>query len=531
MFKIFIADGLSAKTVDFFRAQKDCEVEVETGLSEEKLVAKIPAFDALVVRSATTVTPAIIAAGKNLKIIGRAGAGTDNIDKKAATAAGVLVVNAPTGNLTSVAELVFGQIFCAFRRLPEANISTKNGEWKKDALGKVGRELDGKTLGIVGLGKIGQLVAERAKGFNLKVLAYDPVVTAEIADAVGAELVELETLLKNSDVITLHVPLIPQTKNLISTKQFAMLKSDAMILNLARGGVIDEEALLAWLQKNPKAFAALDTFVVEPVAAENPLLALPNFFVTPHLGASTIEAQEKVGLQLADQVVRALRGEVVEYIVNLPARDGGSLKDQKIWNELAEKIARLTAQMLGGAKLKKATLTFTGEIAAADAKMPEASILKGLLETLTDATNVNFTNASELAEKQGLKLTIEKEKNSENYKSQIGLKLAAEKLTVEVRGTIVEGEPRITLVQNFKVNFRPNEHLLLTRHHDQPGIIGRVGTLLGENSINIANMDLGRNEVGGEALMILDVDDAIPESLLAELKSWDDFDEVICADL
>ncbi|MCF7846295.1 MAG: phosphoglycerate dehydrogenase [Candidatus Peribacteraceae bacterium] len=530
MFKIFIADELSPKTVEFLQAQKDCEVEVETGLSEAELVKKIPEFDALIVRSATTVTPKIIAAGKKLKIVGRAGAGTDNIDKKAATDAGVLVVNAPTGNLTSVAELVFGQTLAAFRRLPEANTSTKAGEWKKKELGKIGRELDGKTLGIVGLGKIGQLVAERAQGFNLKVLAFDPVVTPEIADSVGAELVELEELLKNSDVITLHVPLIPQTKNLIAKKQFELMKADAMLLNLARGGVVDEKALLEWLKEKPQALAALDTFVEEPVDKKNPLLALSNFFVTPHLGASTIEAQEKVGLQLADQVVRALRGEVVEYIVNLPAREGGSLKDQKVWNELTEKMSRLAAQVLGSAKLKKATLKIAGEISEADTKMPEVSATKGLLETMTDATNVNFTNALDLSEKKGLKLIIKKEKHCENYKSQICLELTAEKATVKVCGTLVEGEPRITLIQDFKVNFRPTEHLLLTQHHDQPGIIGRVGTLLGENSINIANMDLGRNKVGGEALMILDVDDVIPEQLVDELKSWDDFEEVVCVD-
>ncbi|MFH0776335.1 MAG: phosphoglycerate dehydrogenase [Patescibacteria group bacterium] len=531
MFKIFIADSLSTSAVDFFKKQKDCDVVAEPGLSEDAIIKKIPEFDALVVRSATQVTAKIIAAGKKLKVIGRAGAGTDNIDKAAATAAGILVVNAPTGNLTSVAELVFGQIFSAFRQLPEANLSTKQGAWKKNELGKVGRELDGKTLGIVGLGKIGQLVAERAKGFNLKILAYDPVVTAEIAEAVGAELVSLEELLKKSDVVTLHVPLIPQTKNLISKKQFALMKPDAMLLNLARGGVVDEDALLDWLKKNPKTFAALDTFLVEPVKKENPLLALPNFFVTPHLGASTIEAQEKVGLQLADQVIRTLRGEVVEYVVNLPAREGGSLKDQKVWNELAEKIARLAVRLLGRAKLKKAELLVAGEIASADTKMPEASALKGLLETMTDAEGVNFTNAGELAEKKGLKFVIEKDKNCENYKSQIGIKLSGEKAKVEVRGTIVEAEPRITFIQNFRVNFRPNEHLLLTRHRDMPGVIGRVGTLLGENSINIANMDLGRNKIGGDALMILDVDDAIPESILDELKSWDDFEEVICADL
>jgi len=531
MFKIFVADNLSQTAIDALQSQKDCEVEVEAGLSEDEIVKKIPDFDAMIVRSATTVTDKIIKAGKKLKVIGRAGAGTDNIDKKAATEKGILVVNAPTGNLTSVAELVFGQIFSAFRRLPEASTSTKAGEWKKKELGKVGRELDGKTIGIVGLGKIGQLVAERAHGFNLKILAFDPVTTAEVAESVGAKLVELDEVLKEGDVITLHVPLIPQTKNLIGEQQFKIMKPDAMLINCARGGVVDEGALEKWLKKNPEALAALDTFVEEPVNPKHPLLKLDNFFATPHLGASTIEAQEKVGLQLMDQVARALRGEVVEYVVNLPSRTGGSLSDQKLWNELAEKTAKLAAQMLGGSKLKKAELTVAGEISEADTKMPQASILKGLLETLTDAENVNFTNAEDLAEKKGLKLSVKTEKKLQNYKSQIGLKLVAEKAEVEVKGTLVEGEPRITFIQNFQTNFIPTQHLLLTRHRDMPGIIGRVGTLLGENSINIANMDLGRNKVGGDALMVLDVDDVIPESILDELRSWDDFEEVLGVDL
>ncbi len=304
-----------------------------------------------------------------------------------------------------------------------------------------------------------------------------------------------------------------------------------MLLNCARGGVVDEKALEDWLKKTPEAFAALDCFATEPVDPQHSLLGLSNFFTTPHLGASTAEAQEKVGLQLADQVIRALRGEVVEYVVNLPARSGGSLQNQKEWNDLAEKIAKLAAQMLGGTKVKKAELTIAGEISEADTKMPEVSILKGLLETLTDAGNVNFTNASDLAEKKGLKLNIEKKKKAGEFTNFISLKLKTEKVEVEVRGTLVEAEPRITFIQNFNVNFVPAQHLLLTRHHDIPGIIGKVGTLLGENSINIANMDLGRNKIGGDALMILDVDDTIPESILDELRSWDGFESVIYAEI
>ena len=532
MFKVFIADSLSATVTDFLEKQKDCEVEVETGLSEDEIVKKIPEFDALIVRSATTVTDKILEAGEKLKVIGRAGAGTDNIDKKTASAKGMLVVNAPTGNLTSVAELVFAHILSAFRQLPEADISTKKGEWKKKELGKVGRELDGKTIGIVGLGKIGQLVAERAKGFNLKILAFDPVTTAEIAESVGAELVDLEKVLRESDMITLHVPLIPQTKNLLAKEQFEMMKKDAMIVNCARGGVVNEKDLAEWLKKNPQAIASLDTFEKEPVETKNPLLKLENFFTTPHLGASTIEAQEKVGLQIADQVVRALRGEVVEYAVNLAAREGGGLKDQKIWNELAEKTAKLAAQMLGGEKLKKAKLTIAGEISEANTKMPESSILKGLLETLTDVENVNFTNADELAKEKGLRLSVKKEKDAGHYRNSLGLKLSTDNKTVEIQGIVSrEGNPRITFVQGFKTSFTPMQHLLLTRHNDVPGIIGKIGTLLGNNNINIGSMDLGRSEVGGDALMVLDVDAVVSDDIAEELRGWEGFEDVVCVEL
>lgn len=531
MFKIFIADAIAPAVTDFLAQQKDCEVTTKVGLSEAELIKAIPDFDALIVRSATTVTAKIIAAGKKLKLIGRAGAGIDNIDKKAASAAGILVVNAPTGNLISVAELVFGHIFAAFRQLAAADTSTKAGKWEKKKLGKLGRELDGKTIGIVGLGKIGQLVAERARGFNLKVLAYDPIVTAEAAEQAGAQLVDLTELLRKADVITLHVPLIPQTKNLISTKQFKIMRPDALLINCARGGVVDEKALAVWLRKNKTALAVLDTFVKEPVAKTNPLLQLPNFFTTPHLGASTAEAQTKVGLQLADQVVRALRGEIVEFVVNLPFRASSNLPDQKAWNELAEKIARLAAQILAGSALKKAELTVAGEIATEDSKLLQVSVLKGLLETLSAETNINFVNAIALAQKKGLKLIEKKEKKSDQFRSQLGLRLVGTNEIAEVRGTVAEGQPRITFIQDFKTNFTPGERLLLTHHRDLPGVIGRVGSLLGKHGINIASMDLGRNRIGGDALMILDVDNKISDRLLRELARFPDFAKVLRVDL
>ena len=407
----------------------------------------------------------------------------------------------------------------------------KAGDWEKKRLAKTARELDGKTIGIVGLGKIGQLVAQRAPGFNLKVLAYDPVTTAEVAESVGAELTDLDTVLKNADVITVHVPLIPQTKHLLNAKNFKLLKSTAMVINCARGGVVDDTALAAWLKKNPDARAALDTFEEEPPKADSPLISLPNLTVTPHLGGDTIEAQAKVGIELADQIIRALRGELVEHVVNLPFRAGGSLPDQKAWNELAEKLARLAAQLLNGASIKKAEFTTGGELATHDTKLLQSSVLKGLLETLSDEENINFINATELAEKKGLKLKATTDKKAGQFKSQLVLKLKTDKEEVEVRGTVVDGQPRITFIQDFHLDFTPGERLLISRHKDKPGVIGRVGTALGEGGVNIASMDLGRNQGSGDALMVLELDNTPDEKLLKELTDWDDFERVFLAEL
>ncbi len=531
MFKVFISDNLSDAAVEHLKKEKDIEVHVETGLSEDELAQKIGDYDALLVRSATKATKKIIDAGKKLKLIGRAGAGTDNVDKVAASERGILVINAPFGNLTSVAELVYGHIFSAFRYLAEANMTLKNGDWEKKRLAKTARELDGKTIGIIGLGKIGQLVAQRALGFNLRVLAYDPVTTAEVAESVGAELVDLETVLKESDVITVHVPLIPQTKHLLNAKNFKLLKSNALVINCARGGVVDDAALAAWLAKNPEARGALDTFEEEPPKKDSALLGLSNLTVTPHLGGDTIEAQAKVGIELADQIIRALHGELVEHVVNLPFRASGNMPDQKAWNELAEKLARLAAQLLNGASVKKAELTAGGELAAHDTKLLQSSILKGLLETLSDEANVNFINATELAAKKGLKLKAETDKKAGQFKSQLILKLKTDKEEVEVRGTVVEGQPRITFIQDFHLDFTPGECLLISRHKDKPGIIGRVGTALGEGGINIASMDLGRKQSTGDALMVLELDNTPDDKLLRELTDWDDFDRVFLAEL
>lgn len=531
MFKILIADRLAKPAVDFLKKQKDCRVVVQTGLSENELSRRIASYNALIVRAATQVTAKVIQAAKELKIIGRAGAGTDNIDKEAATAADILVLNAPTGNLVSVAELAIGHILAASRRLVAADQGTKQGVWPKKELGGLGRELAGKTVGIVGLGKIGQLVARRLRNFEVRILAFDPVTSEEVAEQVGAQLTDLRTLLKEAEIVTLHVPLNSKTRDLLDTPQFKLLAKSALVVNCARGGIINEKALINWLKRNPAAQAALDTFANEPVQKDNQLLALPNLFTTPHLGASTVEAQEKVGLELAEQVVRALRGEIVENVVNLPNQLGSPIVDQKSWNDLAEKLARLAAQILEKGALKKIELELSGEITAVEANSIQAAVLKGLLEVLSTEKNINFVNAREIAQQKDLELRTQEALRKTKFTSELGLKLMSDQQTVEVRGTVIEHEPRITFIEEFQTNFRPGKRLLLTRHRDYPGIIGRVGSLLGKNKVNVASMNLGRTKVGGEALMILDLDRAVPRQVLKEMRKWEDFERVLCVDL
>lgn len=532
MFKILVAEHLSPSAAAFLQKQKDVELTLAPDLTDSELVQKIREFDALIVRRTTKVTRQVIEAGKNLKLIGRAGSGVENIDLPAASERGVLVLNAPFGNLVSTAELTFALIFGCIRHLTQANEMARGvTPLNRNFFEETSHELAGRTLGIVGLGKIGQLVAERAKAFGMQILAYDPVATPEVATRVGATLVDVEKILKESDIISLHVPLLPQTKHLIGAKQLKLMKTGVIVINTAQGGVVDETALAKALESGQVASVGMDVASEMPLPKNHPLLSAPNVFLTPHIGGATVEAEARTGLQLAEEVVSALHGELVEHVVNLPFRPSSTIPDQRAWNALAATLARLAAQILAGATVKKAELTVSGELAAHDPKILTLAVSKGLLESLLGEVNVNFLNAADLATKKGLKITVKTNDDSGHYKSELCLTLATSKETVEVRGTVVRGEPRITLVHDFHLEFSPGKYMLITRHNDQPGILGRIGTILGNRKLNIANMEVGRKEKGQDAIMVIELDTLPDREFIKEVESLEGLSHVVLAEL
>lgn len=532
MFKILVAERLSPSASAFFQKQKDVELTVEPELTGSELVQKIATYDALIVRRTIKVTRAVIEAGKNLKLIGRAGAGVENIDLAAASERGVLVLNAPFGNLVSTAELTFALMFGCARHLNHADAMARGlTPLNRNFFEETSHELIGQTLGLVGLGKIGQLVAIRAKAFGMRISAYDPVATSELASSLGVTLVDLETVLRDSDIISLHVPLLPQTKQLIGAKQLKLMKIGAMLINTAQGGIVDENALAKALESGHLAAAGMDVASEMPLPKDHPLLTAPNVFLTPHIGGATVEAEARTGLQLAEEVVSALHGELVEHVVNLPFRPSSTIPNQRAWNALAATLARLAAQILAGATVKKAELTVSGELAAHDPKILTLAVSKGLLESLLGEVNVNFLNAADLATKKGLKITVKTDSDSGHYRSELRLTLATTKETVEVRGTVVRGEPRITLVHDFHLEFSPGKYMLITRHNDQPGVLGRVGVILGNHKLNIANMEVGRKEKGKDAIMVIELDAMPDREFIKELESIGELSHVVLAEL
>jgi len=523
--KIFISDKLSSSSVDFLEKQDGLEVTVDVGKTEDEIANLIGEYDAILVRSATKVTRKIIEAGKNLKLIGRAGAGVDNIDLTAASEKGILVINAPFGNLISVAELVFGHFFNLARRIAIAQAKLTQGEWAKKEIAKVGREIDGKTLGIVGLGKIGQLVAARAKGFNLKVLAFDPAITKEMAAEHSAELVSLEDLLRNSDLITIHVPLLPATKHMISTKQFEMMKKTAFIVSCARGGVVDEDALVKALEKEQIAGVGLDVFENEPLKGDNPLLKFQNVSLTPHIGGDTIEAQSKVGIELVDQIARALKGEMVEHIVNFPYKPKSPFPQQKGFIILAEKLGKFLAEYAAD-QFKEVIITTAGAIAKYDTRVLTVAVLKGLLESFAGAGEVNLLNAMKVAENKGIKIKEIKEEKISDYSSSLNVEIICKKQKIAARGAVINDVPQVVFLDNLKLNFSPEGYLLVSEHKDVPGVLAATTEVLSRYKINIAGMQLGREQIGGRAIMVLNIDSAVSTEALAELNKLENFNKV-----
>ena len=505
--RILVADPLAEDGLERLRQAGD--VTVVSKLAEAELIRRIPEFDALVVRSETRVTGPILEAGRRLRVVGRAGVGVDNIDVPAATRKGILVVNAPRGNIVAAAEHTIALLFAAARWVPQADASVKRGEWTRSKF--VGTEIRGKTLGVIGLGNVGSEVAKRAHGLEMEVIAYDPVVSVERAELFNVELVTLNELLERADFVTVHVPLVDANRNLVGAPELALMKPSACLVNTARGGIVDESALYQALESGQLAAAASDVFEAEP-AGQNPLFTLPNFVATPHIAASTIEAQVSVAFDVAEEVAAVLAGELPRYAVNAPSLPPEELAFLRPFADLTERLASLHTQLFGG-RVSAIELELEGEVAEHDVNLLVAAAIKGVLQPFTE-DRINPVNARLIASSRGLRLIERRSPASGSYASLITLRVHSH----ELAGTVLMGEPRVVRIDAFRVDLVPDGRFLVSRHEDRPGVVGRFGTILGEHDINIASMQVGRDAPRGHAMMILAVDDPVGDGVLSRLR-------------
>ena len=512
--RVLVAETLAASGLDHMRAH-GLEVDVRTGMTPEELRAALVGAAALVVRSATQVDAAALDAARDLVLVGRAGIGLDNVDVAAATQRGVMVVNAPQSNVLSAAEHTVALLLAQARNIPQADTDLKAGAWNRTRW--EGVELHGKTLGVVGLGRVGVLVAQRLLAFGMQLLAYDPYVSAERARQLGVTLVPaLEDLVRQADFLTVHLPKTPETVGLLSADLLAQAKPTLRIVNTARGGIIDEAALADALREGRIAGAALDVFATEPTT-ESPLFGLPNVVVTPHLGASTVEAQDKAGQTIAEQVVLALRGEFVPFAVNLAAKEASATVQPYL--PLAERLGRLFTVLAGGA-VATLDVAYEGEIADYDCRVLTLSVLKGALGAVVDEP-VTFVNAPQLAEARGLDVRESLSSSARDYVNLITLRGRVGDRDVQCAGTIFgkRNAMRIVGILDHTVDIPPSGHLLVVRNSDTPGMIGKVATVVGDAGINIDDMDVGTNAVGEAALMVLAVDRAVPAEVVAGIRA------------
>ncbi len=514
MIKILVSDSLSNEGLKILKDVREFQVDVQTDLKPEDLKEKIKDYDALIVRSATKVTTEIIAAADKLKVIGRAGVGLDNVDLTAATQKGIIVMNTPGGNTISTAEHTLSMILALSRNIPQANASTKTGEWKRSKF--MGVELYNKSLGVVGFGRIGKEVAKRALSFGMKVLAYDPFLSREIAESVGVEMVELKGLLQRADYITVHTPLTDETKHLISVEAFSIMKNGVRLINCARGGIIDEAALVVAVKQGKVAGAALDVFEKEPLTAENELLKLDNVILTPHLGASTEEAQLNVAVEVAEIVRDALVGKCIRNAANYPCVETEVFKTLEPYIELCEKLGRFTSQLIEG-RFQKLDITYGGEIIKYDLTPLTMSLAKGLLSPILKDT-VNFINSLALSQDRGIKITESKSSKEEEFVNLIQVTISTDKETRVVTGTLFANkQPRIVKIDDYYVELNPFGEMIVIQNWDRAGIIGNLGMLLGKHNINIAAMNFGREKPGGKAITVLNVDTSISADLFNKI--------------
>jgi D-3-phosphoglycerate dehydrogenase / 2-oxoglutarate reductase len=501
MGKVFIADTITEDALSELTQYLD--VHVETGLSEQELCQKIVGYDALMVRSATTVTKAVIEAADQLKVIGRAGVGVDNIDVGAATARGIMVINSPQGNTISAAEHTFALILSAARRIPQACATMADGKWDRKKF--TGNELYNKTLGIVGFGRIGREVASRAASFKMNVLAYDPFVSDEAIRATGAEPRELDDLLPHADFVTLHVPKVKETAGLFDKARLLTMKKGAFLVNCARGGIVDEQALLEVLETHLGG-AAFDVFETEPLPVDSPLRGIHNLVTTPHLAASTEEAQLRVAIDVAEQIRDVLAGKSPRSAVNLSYVPPKVLRELKPYVALCERMGCWLYSLLGG-KVKAIEAVYRGKLSEFDLGLLTKAAVKGVLACGSPET-VNFVNAQIVAEERGVEVRETKSASSSVYSSVVDLKLETDKGTMTVTGAIFEDDqPRVVAIDSLRLSVILSGHKLVTWQTDEPGVVGRVGSLLGEEGVNIAEMQVGRAAPRTNAVMVMSIDD------------------------
>lgn len=514
--KVLVSDPIDQAGLDIL--SQVAQVDVKTGLSPDELVQIVPEYDALMIRSGTKVTKAVIDAGQQLKIIGRAGVGVDNVDVPEATRRGIVVVNSPEGNTIAAAEHALALMLSLSRHIPAADNSVKAGEWKRKQF--TGVEVYKKILGVVGLGKIGSHVAGVGRALGMKLLAYDPFISTERAEQLGCRLVDLDLLFREADYITLHLPKTSETTHLVGDKTLSMMKPTARIINCARGGIIDENALAAAIRAGKIAGAALDVYEEEPLG-DSPLRDLGQKVVmTPHLGASTEEAQINVAMDVAEQIRDVLLGLPARSAVNIPGLRAEVLEQLRPYLQLAETLGNLVGQLAGG-RVEELTVRMQGDIAQNDTQPIVIASLKGLLSHALQE-RVNYVNANIEAKERGIHVIETRDTTVKDYTGSLTLSAKGSMGHHSVTGVLLGGsEIRVTEIDDFPINVPPTQYMLFTLHRDMPGIIGKIGSLLGSFNVNIASMQVGRKIVRGEAVMVLSLDDPLPEGILMEITKVD----------
>jgi D-3-phosphoglycerate dehydrogenase / 2-oxoglutarate reductase len=517
--KVLVADSISQRGIDELSRDGALDVSTQTGLSEAELIKIIPEFSAIVVRSQTKVTSAILDRGSKLRLVGRAGVGVDNVDVDTATRRGVIVMNAPGGNTVSTAEHAFSLLLCVARKIPAADAMVRTGKWDRKNL--EGVELYNKTLGIVGMGRIGSELSRRAIAFGMRVLAYDPYLSAARARTLQVELFEeIDDVLAGADFITLHTPLTPETHHLLDSKRLSKTKPGVRIINCARGGLIDENALADALRSGRVAAAALDVFETEPLPNDSSLRKIPNLVLTPHLGASTAEAQESVGIEIAQSIRAALLEGTIRNAVNMPNLDAKTLAIVGPHLLFGEKLGRFLSQ-IAPRRAENLNINYSGKVNEVDTTAITRSILKGFLQS-AGGSEVNEVNAPAFAESLGLKINETRLSAAGDYTDLLELSAQGEGKNVSVAGAFFGATPRIVNINSRPVEARPRGVILVLENTDRPGMVGRIGTLLGSHGVNIATMSLSRNQAGGTALTVLNLDTAPDAKLLAEINASDD---------